>query len=129
PGAVSGNRLTFLFNEAKIPGVYEFAVPLKGGEAGKSDSAPQEQLAYAFNVDAANEGDLRRASVDDLTSAVPGAQIHGPETDWHESLKQKKSDLSESAWIYLVFLMLLLAEQAMAVRLSFHTAAGTPENA
>ena len=33
----------------------------------------------------------------------------------------KPRDLSEKWWLYLLLLAILIAEQAMAVRLSFHT--------
>ena len=35
-------------------------------------------------------------------------------------LKERRADLSESPWLYLLLLLVLLAEQAMAVRLSYH---------
>ena len=35
-------------------------------------------------------------------------------------LRERRSDLSESPWIFLLLLLVLVAEQAMAVRLSYH---------
>ena len=35
-------------------------------------------------------------------------------------LAEKQNDLSESAWFYLLFLVILVVEQALAVHLSFH---------
>ena len=40
-----------------------------------------------------------------------------------ERLFEKKSDLSESPWLFLFILLVLVAEQAMAVRLSYHLSA------
>ena len=39
-----------------------------------------------------------------------------PTTD----ISSRKSDLSESPWFFLVLLAILVAEQALAVHLSFH---------
>src|SRR5207302_1787297 len=116
---VQGSRLTFLFTEARQPGVYRFEFTPQG-DAGGAAPARLEQQAFAFNVDTAAEGDLRRASRDDIESAAPGAQLHTPGSGLAEILKERRSDLSESPWLYLVILLVLIAEQAMAVRLSYH---------
>jgi hypothetical protein len=133
-GTTSGQKLAFNFGEARQPGVYEFVLARKDAEEPKPapgtpapKSVPEakggtETLAYAFNVDAAAESDLKRASADDL-SAVAGDKtpLHRPgDGSFEKLLKDKKSDLSESPWLYLLFLLVLIAEQAMAVRLSFH---------
>jgi hypothetical protein len=120
-GAVQGNRLTFVFDEARQPGMYRFEVTPRQTEA-SAGPARVEQLAYAFNVDTVAEGDLRRASRDDLESAAPGARLHSPGSGLADILKERKSDLSESPWLFLLLLAVLLAEQAMAVRLSYHLA-------
>jgi hypothetical protein len=117
-GSVQGQKLTFTFTEARKPGVYRFEfAPQPTGDkaAGRS-----ETLAAAFNVDTAGEGDLRRASRDDIESAAPGAQLHSPGSGLADLLKEKKSDLSEWPWLFLIILLVLIAEQAMAVRLSYH---------
>jgi hypothetical protein len=121
-GQVQGSRLTFLFNEARQPGVYRFEFTTQGDTSG---AAPRvDQQAYAFNVDAAAEGDLRRASRDDIESTAPGATLHTPGSGLAELLKERRSDLSESPWLYLLILLVLIAEQAMAVRLSYHLSGG-----
>jgi hypothetical protein len=117
-GMVDGPRVNFTFTEARRPGVYRFEfTPHAAGEkaAGRADSQ-----SVAFNVDTAAEGDLRRASRDDIESAAPGAQLHSPGSGLADLLKERKSDLSESPWLYLLILLVLVAEQAMAVRLSYH---------
>jgi hypothetical protein len=80
-------------------------------------------------VDTAAEGDLRRASRDDIEAAAPGALLHSPGSGLADLLKDKKSDLSESPWLYLVILLVLVAEQAMAVRLSYHLSAAEANTA
>jgi hypothetical protein len=133
-GEVNGNKLTFRFNEARVPGVYEFILTRKDAETEKpvgaakpveGDKGRQETIAYAYNLDGIAESNLKRADRDDLT-AVAGnnLQLHKPgDGNYENLLKLKKSDFSESPWMYLIFLLVLIAEQAMAVRLSFHTAA------
>jgi hypothetical protein len=113
-GAVDGNTLRFAFADNRKPGVYRFELSA-AGESGRI-----EQQAAAFNVDTATEGDLRRAARDDIQGAAPGAALHSPNSGLAELLRERRSDLSESPWLFLVLLLLLLAEQAMAVRLSYH---------
>jgi len=40
--------------------------------------------------------------------------------DTFEAYKNKMPDASESPWLYLFFLLILVVEQALAVHLSFH---------
>ena len=48
--------------------------------------------------------------------------IHSADdSSWVNLLKQKRDDFSTRRWLYLFILLVLIAEQAMAVRLSFHT--------
>jgi hypothetical protein len=126
-----GDRLALVFDEARTPGVYELVFSRKDapGESvvPRNPAAPAvtatETRAIAFNVDALAESDLRRASLDELAAVVgESLRLHTPgDAALEKTLKDKKSDLSESPWFYLVFLLVLLVEQAMAVRLSYHT--------
>jgi hypothetical protein len=104
---------------------------LKGAAAGTADSAEvPEYHAYAVNVDAGREGDLHRSGRDDVLQLAPGAGLHSPaDTNWLDQLKNKQTDLTEAGWIFLALLLVLLAEQALAVKLSFHSSAGTLEAA
>jgi hypothetical protein len=113
-GTVDGNTLRFVFNDNRKPGVYRFELTAPG-EGGRI-----EQQALAFNVDTPAEGDLRRASRDDIQSAAPGSVLHSPGSGLADVLRERRSDLSESPWLFLLILLVLLAEQAMAVRLSYH---------
>jgi hypothetical protein len=131
PGEVNGPRLRFSFSDARVPGVYEFLLTRKDdpapdakpvpAKAADGDRKAQDVFAYAFNVDAAAEGNLQRVTRDELSAAAPNCPLHTPGSGWADTVvKQKKSDLSESVWLYLVFLLVLVIEQAMAVRLSHH---------
>ena len=97
------------------------------GPEGKGDgtagNAPRtEERAFSFNVDTNAEGNLQRATRDQLDGAAPGAQLHAPgdDTALKKVLANLPSDWSESAWLFLLFLVVLLAEQALAVHLSYH---------
>ena len=50
-------------------------------------------------------------------------------SDPFDDYKQKQPDASESPWLYLFFIIILVVEQAMAVHLSHHTRTveGAPE--
>lgn len=94
--------------------------------AGDSNEVP-EYRAFAFNVDTPREGDLRRVAKDDLaqyapmTGENPAVQLHSAaDKAWTEQLKNKRRDLSDLTVLFLVLLLILIAEQAMAVRLSYH---------
>jgi hypothetical protein len=134
-GRVDGNRVIFSFAEAKVPGVYQFVLNRKDApeegdkkldvpkapEKGDGEKQRQETLAFAYNIDAIAESDLRRANLNDISSVAPQAHFHKPGDGSYEGiLKQKKCDLSELSWLFLLFLIVLLVEQALAVRLSFH---------
>ncbi|MCS6850490.1 MAG: hypothetical protein NZ700_04890, partial [Gemmataceae bacterium] len=67
----------------------------------------------------AAEGDLRRTSRDELERTAPGALIQSAESGFEDD-SQRQADLSEKPWLYLLFLVTLVAEQALAVHLSFH---------
>jgi hypothetical protein len=114
-GVLEKGLLTFTFNDALKPGVYrfDFTPQTEGAAVPHAD-----RRAFAFNVDAAVEGDLQRASRDDLERGGGKVQLTSP--DAPAVVEQKRPDWSESPWFYLVLLLVLVAEQAMAVHLSFH---------
>jgi hypothetical protein len=118
-----GGKLFLNFNDARRPGAYFFTLTWqkKEGDPASSPSEKPEYLAEVFNIDTAHEGDLRRTNTDDFRSYAKGAELHSAEdVDWLERLKQKQTDLSSGRWLYLVILLVLIFEQAMAVRLSYH---------
>lgn len=82
------------------------------------DKAPIATFAHVFNVDTVREGDLRRVSSDELKQS-----LIEPAKDtirMSEELVARKSEFSESPWLFLILLLVLVAEQALAVHLSFH---------
>jgi hypothetical protein len=105
-------RLKFDFARARKPGIYHFLIVPRSAEEGQPRIEPR---AYAFNVDTANESDLRRVASTELDRiskvAAADASIVAPD---------RKTDWSESPWLYLLFLVILIIEQALAVHLSFH---------
>jgi hypothetical protein len=123
PLAQKDNTLTFTFNNSKKPGVYSFEfTPI--GAAGVE--APPEPSAYAFNMDAASESNLKRAAQDKLervrsnNDPKAGKITLRSTGDSFERFRNRQPDASESPWLYLFFILVLVAEQAMAVHLSFH---------
>ena len=108
----------FSFDEGRKPGVYVFEFTQRP-DVGVD--AKVETRAVAYNVDTTNESDLRRASRDDLEHAAVGVLVHRPDSGTlREQIGNRQTDLSESAWFFLVFLIVLVIEQALAVHLSFH---------
>jgi hypothetical protein len=123
PLPTKNGMLLFDFHDATRPGMYIFEFFPTGKEviAGQT-----EQRAYTFNVDAPRESDLRRASRDKLERPKSGRDsrtgtvvLRAP-GDSFDAYKNRQPDASESPWLYLLFLLILIAEQAMAVHLSFH---------
>jgi hypothetical protein len=117
------NRLTLHFSESRRPGVYtfEFAPRAKEGDS----AVLPETRSYAFNIDAARESDLRRAPREKLERTTAKDSRSGTIAlrapgDSFDVYRNRQPDASESPWLYLVFLLILIAEQAMAVHLSFH---------
>jgi hypothetical protein len=122
-GVVENNAITFPFTDAKKPGMYRFTLHPKGEGVKDTDV---EERAYVFNIDAVGESDLRRAAKDKLEKNVGSKDANqgkmlliAPDSSL-EVFRQRQSDLSESPWLYLLFLVMLIAEQALAVHLSFH---------
>jgi hypothetical protein len=122
---VERNWLVARATDTAQPGAYLFGFEQKRPKAGvpnETASAPEYRFA-PVNLDAVKEGDLRRASADDVTNQAPGAELHGPDDkEWIDKLRNKKSDLSELGWVFLALLLVLVAEQALAVKLSYHSA-------
>jgi hypothetical protein len=129
----AGNVLTFRYKNALRPGVYRFEFTLIGD--GPEDDR-KEVRAYAYNVDANQESDLKRAARDRMEPTIPGdasqrgtLTIRTPGEGGYVEFKEKQPDASESPWLYLFFIIILVVEQAMAVHLSFHlkgSEAGVP---
>ncbi|QJW93531.1 BatA domain-containing protein [Frigoriglobus tundricola] len=113
------------FSDTKVPGAYLFTLTRKKAEGPIGAPDPlgtSDFVGAAFNVDALNEGDLRRANTDDVAGQTGKVPLHNAEDlGWIDDLKQKPSDLSSGRWLYLLILLVLVAEQAWAVRTSYHS--------
>jgi hypothetical protein len=120
------NTLTFEFKDAHRPGVYTFEFFPRVAEGGAEQT---ETRSYAFNIDAGAESNLKRAARDRLERAKPKdsrsglVALRGVGDDF-EVYRERQPDASESPWLYLLFLLILVVEQAMAVHLSFHLKSG-----
>ncbi len=126
-GATKDTTLTFSFADARQPGVYFLKLQPKPAP-GQAATDPEER-AYVYNVDTENEGDLKRASKESVERSG-GAGERGrvmlvtPDMGLREHVAPKRKDASETPWLYLVILMVLIVEQALAVHLSFHLKGG-----
>ncbi|MCS6865657.1 MAG: BatA domain-containing protein [Gemmataceae bacterium] len=79
-------------------------------------------VGVSYNVEALIEGDLRRESTEELEKHTDKVPIYNTDDlTWIDKLKQKPSDMSSRRWIYLLILLVLMAEQAWAVRMSYHS--------
>lgn len=121
----------FRFADSNKPGGYLFTfTQIKAQTAGSEAAETPEYIASAFNVDAKIEGDLRRYSRDDILTNAPGAELHSvADSGWVDALKNKKTDWTEAGWIFLVILVILVAEGGLAVKLSHHSTPGTLDHA
>jgi hypothetical protein len=117
-GNLSGSRLVFMFERTSEPGVYRFDLTPRADSA---SAGKPESRAVAVNVDTDHESDLRRAASDDLERF---GRVMSPAFGSITDSIERPSDFSESPWFYLIFLAVLVAEQALAVHLSFHHAEG-----
>jgi uncharacterized membrane protein len=122
----AGNYQLTVADGKNEPGVYvyKFLEKRVGGKGAEIGSTKPDYRAVSYNVDALAEGNLARGNSDDITQIAAKATLHtasDPDDTLKTALLNKRKDLSESPWIYLIMLLVLIFEQAMAVRLSFHT--------
>jgi len=116
----SKGQMIFEFPNNNRPGLYIATV-----RPDDSDTKPPvAYLGRVFNVDTAKEGSLERVARDEIERSVIGdfkeqIQFEGPGVS-DSSLVTRMSDFSESPWLFLIFLFVLVVEQALAVHLSFH---------
>jgi hypothetical protein len=120
-----GKQFRFSFAKTREPGVYY--VNIKGKmKANESKEPTPYDEAFVYNVDTEAEGNLKRAARDLLERGGSAAGAHGqvalitPDMRLTEILAPKRKDMSEAPWLYLVILIVLIVEQALAVHLSFH---------
>lgn len=112
--------MPFRFGDSLEPGLYITELSYKDA----ADQSPLAVYGHVFNVDAERESALARVSQDVLDREVvrrlPGQVDVGNPSLQPDDLIPRRTDLSESWWLFLVFLGVLVAEQALAVHLSFH---------
>lgn len=109
-------RVQFRFNQVRKPGVYVLELAARQ-ETGGTHPEPR---AYAFNIDTQAESNLSRVPRVDLEEMAPTAKIYALGSEKFVELADRQSDLSQGPWLYLIFLVMLIAEQALAVHLSYH---------
>ena len=116
-----------------MPGAYLFTLtrkkgqtgPVAGGSVVPDPLGDLDFVGASFKVDAAPKARAHlqhAATLDDLATLTNRAPLHDTvNLTWIEDLKQKPADLSSRHWLYLLILLVLIAEQAWAVRISYHT--------
>jgi hypothetical protein len=120
-GDKDSTRWTFKFDNSLEPGFYE--ARLLYGDANESATA-LGSWGQVFNVDTKSEGNLQRVSQEELDSGFM-RQV-ADKVEWRRPGDvsvmpiNRAWDLSEWPWFFLIFIGILIAEQALAVHLSFH---------
>jgi hypothetical protein len=118
-------KIVFSMTRHNEPGRYEYDLVDENAQ-GKLIA----KYSHAFNVDTKKEGELARVNsdelerelvmkVNELANSKDAVRIVAPGT-LDETLVPKQEDFSESPWLFLILLLVLVAEQALAVHLSFH---------
>ncbi len=120
-GQELNKRLSFRFDRTLEPGLYVTELRFADEAAGKP---PLAVYHHVFNVDTPAEGPLQRVGSDELERELL-APLEGRATVVTGSSppsgdNARQSDMSESPWFFLLLLAVLVAEQALAVHLSFH---------
>lgn len=120
-GVEEKGKIHFNFPKNEQPGLYVATIR---PEDAPPTRAPVAAYGHVFNVDTAKEGNLERVGRDEIERNVIGdfkeqIQFEGPGVS-DDSLVTRLSDFSESPWLFLLFLGVLICEQALAVHLSFH---------
>lgn len=123
-GQLQDGQFHFQMTKNNQPGVYISKLV--------DENAPEKPLAifaHAFNIDTEREGDLQRVGSDEVDRELD-VKTGGPNAvRWvapgtpDDALVGRVNDFSESPWLFLIFLFVLVAEQALAVHLSFHAKA------
>jgi len=119
-GVESQGQLVINFTKNHEPGLYVGQLQFADGDS----RTPLIAFGHVFNVDTVREGPLQRISLDEMKVNL----IKGREGSVHflssgsspDSIVARQSDLSENPLLFLIFLAVLVAEQALAVHLSFH---------
>jgi hypothetical protein len=120
-GTPGPGKRSFVYDRTVEPGFY--LAKLVDNNADRK--VPLASYGQVFNVDTVREGNLQRISQEEMErnviSQAPAGSIifEGPQGS-AEQLVNRQTDLSEAPWLFLIILVVLVAEQALAVHLSFH---------
>jgi len=130
PLASEGDKLVLKFNDPTTPGGYLFSFTSLKPQSSTSTETTEapEYKGYAVNVNAVREGDLHRATRDDVTVLAPNTSLQSPaDGAWLKELRNAPTDLSD--WVILIVLLfaLLMGEQLLASKLSYHAGASDVE--
>lgn len=111
------NIQTFTFEGNLDPGFYLSSLYFQDDK-----NTPLAGWMDTFNVNTATEGKLQRISTEELNKIASGenVRITSGDVGGDSSIINKETDLSESPLFFLIFLLILISEQALAVHLSFH---------
>jgi hypothetical protein len=120
-GTPSPGKRSFVYDRTVEPGFY--LARLVDNNADRK--APLATYGQVFNVDTVREGNLQRISQEQMernviSQAPAGSIIFEGAQGSTEQLINRQTDLSEAPWLFLIILVVLVAEQALAVHLSFH---------
>lgn len=108
-----GTKLVASFRETRDPGVYRVSLV-------KSDGSTKETRLYALNVPA-EEGDLELATNDDIRKRVGGnVRLEIQEAGNFQWIQGRETKHEIRKLILGILALLLIAEQLMAFRLSYH---------
>jgi hypothetical protein len=122
-GSLNGNVLSMSYVKTREPGVYR--VKLKQKPKPGIEQPADEYRTYVYNVDTEHESPMARANRDMVerpgdAKTLPRVKLMTPDMSAKDFVAPKKKDLSEGPWLYLILLIVLIVEQALAVHLSFH---------
>ncbi len=122
-------QTTWRFADGTAPGMYLFEFTPKTTDLSKKESPRPDIRALAYNFDTSIESNLQRARTDDLKTIARVEKIEDAESNAAVLSKEllkiyppEEADLgwSKSPWLFLGILIVLILEQALAVRLSYH---------
>jgi len=131
PGSEKDKTLIYSYPTARVPGVYmvelfEEEAERKSEASGSKDGvAPIFTTATVYNVDTVQEGNLERVDHDIIKDRIldkgdKRITFAGDPSELEMLWKPSHRDLSEMPLMFLLFLTILIAEQALAVHLSYH---------
>lgn len=110
---IDSSRMTAILDETRLPGVYEARLTRAGGEG--------EIRRFALNVPS-GESDLTRTSREQLTNLLKGVPFNYYEADKliESPVEAAGFKLGEFWLLFVLLVLLLVAEQLLAYSASYH---------